>query len=400
MAVPCGVTALCGRYRVVAPHDLVCDGTSAFRKWQHIRCYPVGMGKHTVANEADKKAMEVESRDVTPSSGDNAISINHLTKDYGRGRGIFDINLTVAEGETVGFLGANGAGKTVTMRSLMGFIKPDHGEARIFGRQCFDERAAIQRTLGYLPGEVSCPERMTGMEFITFMAHMRSGAGDGGAGFSMKRANDLIERFELDPIIRIGRMSKGTKQKVSLVCAFMGAPRVLLLDEPTSGLDPLMQERFVELLSEERRRGTTILLSSHMFPEVERSCDRVAFIRAGHVGCVASMAEMQASRRREYTVTFVNVEECERYCNEHAMRRNSQHMAQSESAQHAASLTIPVAGAVDSFVKDLARYRIADIVSCEQTLEDVFMHIYGEDGDEDDLVASSKDNSVAGEGTR
>lgn len=255
------------------------------------------MGKHAVVNKANKKAMEVESRVAAPSGGDDAIAIKHLTKDYGRGRGIFDINLTVAEGETVGFLGANGAGKTVTMRSLMGFIKPDHGEARIFGRQCFDDRAVIQRTLGYLPGEVSCPERMTEMEFITFMAHMRGGAG--GTGFSMKRANDLIERFELDPIMRIGRMSKGMKQKVALVCAFMGAPRVLLLDEPTSGLDPLMQERFVELLSEERRRGTTILLSSHMFPEVERSCNRVAFIRAGHIGRVASMSEMQASRRRE-----------------------------------------------------------------------------------------------------
>ena len=208
-----------------------------------------------------------------PSSAP-VIEVRHFTKDYTCGRGVFNVSFAVRTGEVVGFLGANGAGKTVTMRALMGFIRPDEGSVSIGGRDCFAERAAVQKTLGYLPGELALPADMTAEGYLRFVARMR-GLGD------LARMRALIEFFELDTRMRIGRMSKGTKQKVGIVSAFMHAPDVLLLDEPTSGLDLLMQRRFVELVRAEKRRGTAILLSSHLLGEVESTCDRALFVRQG-----------------------------------------------------------------------------------------------------------------------
>lgn len=167
------------------------------------------------------------------------IQLGKATKDYGSGRGVFDLSFAVGRGEVVGFLGANGAGKSVTMRMLMGFMRPGSGLVQIGGLDCFSERATIQRTVGYLPGELACPSDMTGTAFLDFMAAMR------GEPDCMRR-ECLVDFFELDPSVRIRSMSKGTKQKLGIVAAFMGNPDMLLLDEPTSGLDLLMQRRFVE----------------------------------------------------------------------------------------------------------------------------------------------------------
>ena len=216
---------------------------------------------------------------------DSIIRLDHATKDYGNGRGVFDLSFSVERGEVVGFLGANGAGKSVTMRMLMGFIRPQEGSASIVGLDCFSDRAAIQRHVGYLPGELACPSDMTGASFLDFMEAMRGKAG-------RKRRERLVAFFELDPDVRIRSMSKGTKQKLGIVAAFMGEPDVLLLDEPTSGLDLLMQRRFVELVRAERKRGTTVLLSSHVLGEVESTCDRAVFIRRGRLSSEARAAEL------------------------------------------------------------------------------------------------------------
>lgn len=220
-----------------------------------------------------------------------AIEIRNATKDYGRGRGVFDLSLTVAPGEVVGFLGANGAGKSVTMRMLMGFVRPRVGSVRIFGRDCFSQRAEIQQSVGYLPGELAFPGDMTGLSFLRFAASMANARGKGGR-LGCKRADELAEFFELDPSVPLRSMSKGTRQKVGIVAAFMTAPRLLLLDEPTSGLDLLMQRRFVELVQAEKRRGATIMLSSHLLGEVEGTCDRALFIRRGRLACAASAGEL------------------------------------------------------------------------------------------------------------
>ena len=303
------------------------------------------------------------------------ISLRGVTKDYGHERGVFDLTLDVTPGEAVGFLGANGAGKTVTMRTLMGFIKPGSGTATIGGLDCFRDRARIQAAVGYLPGEVSCPEDLRGQAFISYVAHMK-GLGQG----ARQSIDDLMARFELDASARIGQMSKGTKQKVAIVAAFMGNPQVLLLDEPTSGLDPVMQDRFVSLVRERKRAGATILLSSHMFPEVERVCDRVALIRAGRLQDVRSMDELRDARHHLFSITFPDGTEAMRYLQApHASCRVT-HAGSTGTDTASSELSVEVTGSVDAFVKDLAAYRVTGLTSKEQTLEELFRHVYEGDG--------------------
>ncbi|RDB63117.1 ABC transporter ATP-binding protein [Gordonibacter sp. 28C] len=289
-----------------------------------------------------------------------AIEVSGLVKDYGKGRGVFDVSFAVERGEVFGFLGPNGAGKTVTMRNLMGFIRPDEGAVLIDGLNCFSRRSRIQEHLGYLPGEIACMDEMTGTAFLEFMARMKKLR-------DRTRMEQLIEYFELDPARKIRKMSKGTKQKVGLVCAFMASPDIALLDEPTSGLDPLMQSRFIDLVLQEKRRGATILLSSHLFEEVERTCDRVAFIREGRLAAVERMDDVRRTRKRVFVVTFADYFARDRYAQAHPDAQK----------QGAANIEISVAGSLDAFVKDLAAYDIVDLTAREQTLEELFMHLYG-----------------------
>lgn len=293
-----------------------------------------------------------------------AICARGLTKDYGRGRGVFDVNLEVAAGEVLGFLGPNGAGKTVTMRHLMGFIKPQKGTVEILGHDCFRERPRVQARLGYLPGENVCMKEMTARSFLDLMAGMR-GLRD------RSRMRELVDVFDLDLGARIGGMSKGNRQKVAIVAAFMARPDVLLLDEPTSGLDPLMQERFLDLVAEERARGAAVLLSSHIFEEIGRACDRVAFIRAGRVVMTCTMDEVRSMRGRGYTVEFANVRERSRWELAHG----------NEPAKGGArAVELRDVRDVNALIRELSTYDVAEVTSRAQTLEELFLHLY--EGDE------------------
>ena len=170
----------------------------------------------------------------------SVINVQNLTRDYGLGKGIFDVSVKVDQGEAFGFLGPNGAGKTTTIRHLMGFIRPKAGSCQIDGLDCWKNRDEIQKRLGYIPGEISFFEDLTGKEFLKFVSdYRRTGKNN--------RIREMMERFELDPRGKIKKMSKGMKQKLGIVVAFMHDPYILILDEPTSGLDPLMQNRFIEL---------------------------------------------------------------------------------------------------------------------------------------------------------
>lgn len=173
------------------------------------------------------------------------IKINNLTKDYGNGKGIFDVTFTIKKGEIFGFLGPNGAGKTTTIRHLLGFIIPKEKKCIINGLDCNKDIDLIQKKIGYIPGEINLMEEISGIQFIKFMADYRGMK-------NLGRANELIKRFELDSKCKIKKMSKGMKQKVGIVVAFMHDPDILILDEPTSGLDPLMQNEFVNLILEEK----------------------------------------------------------------------------------------------------------------------------------------------------
>lgn len=266
----------------------------------------------------------------------NMINIENLTRDYGDGKGVFHVSFQVGEGEVFGFLGPNGAGKTTTIRHLMGFIKAREGKCTIKNWDCWENREKIQNNLGYIPGEISFFEDMTGTEFLKFIAKYRNIGQE-------SREKELLERFELNPKGKIKKMSKGMKQKIGIAVAFMHDPEILILDEPTSGLDPLMQNRFIELITEEKKRGKTILLSSHMFEEVERTCDRVGIIRAGKLVTVDSIETLRERHIRPYTVTLENAEQAK------------------------------------AFAKDFGGTSSGcqATVAAKQSLENIFMHYYG-----------------------
>lgn len=227
----------------------------------------------------------------------NVIKIENLVRDYGNGKGVFDISFHVNKGEAFGFLGPNGAGKTTTIRHLMGFLKPQSGRCTIDGMDCWREREKVQARLGYIPGEISFFEDVSGAEFLKFIAEYRKIG-------TQNRKDELLARFELDTKGKIKRMSKGMKQKLGIVSAFMHDPDIIILDEPTSGLDPLMQNRFIDLISDEKKRGKTILMSSHIFEEVERTCGRIGIIQNGRMAAVDDADTLRRRHTRSYTVSL------------------------------------------------------------------------------------------------
>ncbi len=271
----------------------------------------------------------------------NVIEIESLTRDYGNKKGVFDVTLQVKEGEVFGFLGPNGAGKTTIIRHLMGFIKNNTGRCRINGMDCWKESSAIQKLIGYIPGEISFFNDMTGLEYLNFISNYRGVK-------NPQRQKELIERFELNANVKIKKMSKGMKQKIGIISAFMHDPKIIILDEPTSGLDPLMQNRFIELIEEEKQKGKTIFMSSHIFEEVERTCDRIGIIKNGRLMAVDLVETLRERHTRKYVVTL-----------------------DSEQA------------ALD-FAKDFdgEASGLKVTVSSKQSLEDIFMNYYG--GNDDD----------------
>lgn len=290
----------------------------------------------------------------------NVIEIKNLTKDYGNNKGIFNVNLSVKKGEVFGFLGPNGAGKTTTIRNLMGFIHPGKGECSINGIDCSKESYKIQDNLGYLPGEIAFMDDMTGIEFIRFIADMK-----GLKDFS--RANELIKEFELDTKGKIKKMSKGMKQKIGIVCAFMSNPDILILDEPTSGLDPLMQNKFVDLILSEKEKGKTIFMSSHIFDEVEKTCDRTAIIKDGHVVAVENMKTLSNSKHKSYVITFLD--------DEGAKEFSKEDFKIEEVIGNV--VTVEVKGDINPFIKTLSKYSVKNLDVKTQSLEELFMHFYG-----------------------
>lgn len=230
----------------------------------------------------------------------HVIEVNNLTKDYGFGRGVFNVDLYVDQGEVFGFLGPNGAGKSTTIRHLMGFSKPDSGSTKIFGKETFDKYYEILGNVGYIPGEIALPAGLTGHAFIKMMQDLQH-------CHNKEQLNRMLDLFELDDTALSGetkRMSLGVKRKLAVVTAFMSDPDVLILDEPTSGLDPVMQENFIQFIHEEKKRGKTILLSSHIFSEIDSTCDRIAIIKDGRIVSNFVADDLKHASRKYYTVTF------------------------------------------------------------------------------------------------
>lgn len=289
-----------------------------------------------------------------------AINTVSLTKYYGKTRGVEDLNLTVEAGEIFGFLGPNGAGKTTTIRLLTALLRPSKGTASVLGKDAWQNSAIIKEELGNLPGDIHLYEKMSGTEFLNFIARFRPRK-------PPVLKDELIERFDLNPNRRIKDYSKGNRQKLGIIQAMMHDPKLLLFDEPTSGLDPLIQQQFYAVIKEFRSRGRTVFLSSHVLPEVERVCDRVGIIKEGHLVAVERISDIEAKHVRYVDVSFedmVNPDDF-RVPGVTSIDRINDH------------LRITVKGEIDPLVKKLAQHKVKELSSSHASLEEIFMQFYG-----------------------
>ncbi len=239
----------------------------------------------------------------------SVIEIKDLTKDYGNNQGIFNINLNIEQGEMIGFVGTNGSGKTTTIRNIMGFIKPTSGQVLVNNKSSWEHASEIVKDIGYVPGEIAFPDLKTGIDFLKCQAEFLNMK-------NMDYANELIERLQLDPRANLKRMSKGMKQKTALVAALMNDAPIIILDEPTTGLDPLMRVTFLDIIKEEHKKGKTIFMSSHMFEELETTCDRVALINDGHIIDVVNMDEIRNRPIKDFKIEFKSTDDYKNFLKE------------------------------------------------------------------------------------
>jgi ABC-2 type transport system ATP-binding protein len=293
-----------------------------------------------------------------------AIRTAGLTKDYGAGRGLFDLELQVSAQEVFGYLGPNGAGKTTTIRLLMGMIRATSGSAYVFGLDCVREAVEVKRKVGYLPGDVPQFGSLRGSEIVAYLGGMRGGV-------DTRTVRKVAERFDLDLNRRFREYSSGNKQKLAIVLAFMHRPDLLILDEPTSGLDPLNQQEFYKLLNEARDDGATVFLSSHILSEVERVCDRVGILRSGKLVKVAELDELRRIRVHRVEVEFAADEKVP----EDRLRALT---GVEDVTLHGQRITCTVRGNFDGLIDTLAASRVVDFVSTEPSLEEFFLSFFGE----------------------
>jgi ABC-2 type transport system ATP-binding protein len=290
-----------------------------------------------------------------------AIETEKLSKYYGRSRGIVDIDLAVETGQIFGFLGPNGAGKSTMIRLLLDLIRPTSGHARVLGLDVHRDRLAIDRRVSYVPGELSLYSELTGRQLLTYLGNLH-GSIDGAY------RDKLIERLELDPTKRIKSLSRGNKQKVGLVAAFMIRPEMIILDEPTSGLDPFVQLEFEHLCEEARDEDRTVFISSHQLPEVEHLCDRVGIIREGRLLAVESIADLKERALRRLEVDFGGSVPAEAFAGLPGIR---------DLSVHDGVLNCTVMGSVDALIKTAAQFEVRNVRSIETSLEEIFMAYYG-----------------------
>ena len=303
----------------------------------------------------------------------SVINVERLTKDHGFGRGVFDVSIHVEKGEVFGFLGPNGAGKSTTIRHLMGFSKADDGKVEIFGKPTFGKYYEILKNVGYIPGEVALPAGLTGKEFLKMMQDLTG-------IYNNERLGMLLELFELDEASLLGdvkRMSLGVKRKLAVVSAFMSDPEVLILDEPTSGLDPVMQERFIEFIHKEKERGKTILLSSHIFSEIDNTCDRIAIIKDGKIVSEFVANDLKHASKKYYTVDFKAEEDKKKFLESSGGIKSLTMIHDKENEifisieDEDLNKTINLLSAVD----------VTKFSNRKESLEDYFMKFYKEDKD-------------------
>lgn len=297
--------------------------------------------------------------------GENVIETQDLTVYYGRYRGIVDVNLTVEKGEVYGFLGPNGAGKTTTQRVLLDVFPPTQGRASIFGMDCQEQGVEMRKRIGYLPGELALYTNMKASQFFKMYEYLR------GENGSKDYWRELAERLDLDTTRKISQFSRGNKQKVGVVAAFMSRAELLILDEPTGGLDPLMQRIVLDLVREAKGEGRTVFFSSHILSEVQAVCDRVGIIREGKLVASQRVEDMFAQRMNRITMIFDGLPPVGTF----------DFAGVTELERSKQSVMLEVRENLPQVLSAAAQYKVMDIETHNISLEEIFLAYYGrEDG--------------------
>jgi ABC-2 type transport system ATP-binding protein len=288
------------------------------------------------------------------------VKIENLKKHFGLVKAVENVSFDVSKGETFGFLGPNGAGKTTTIRCLMDFIRPNSGSVRVFGLDSHHDSVQIKQKIGYLPGNVKLYSNWSGWEHIRFIESVRG---------QSKIVKELINKLDLDANAKFGSLSSGNKQKLGLILALMNEPELLVMDEPTVGLDPLLQNTIYKIINELKAKGTTVFVSSHNLPEVEKICDRAGIIKQGQMVAVENINDLGQKRLHKIEVRFIG--------------NYSKHDFQADDIEDIQELRdgliFTVGTSIDKVMKDITKYKIKDIEVTHANLEDVFMKFYKKD---------------------
>jgi ABC-2 type transport system ATP-binding protein len=287
------------------------------------------------------------------------IQTTDLTKSYGKSRGIENVDITVNRGDIFGFLGPNGAGKSTTIRTLLDFIRPTSGSASIFGMDCHEDTVRIKKRIGYIPGDFGLFGHMTGWKYLEYFGRVRGGY-DAGA------VKDLARRLEIKPDRKMKEYSRGMRQKIAIIQAFMNNPDLIIMDEPTNGLDPLVQQTFLDMIREATGRGTTIFMSSHVLSNVDKVCNRVAIIKDGRIAAEEKVEDLRKKSGSIVQVKFTEPVGPDTFRMEGV----------ANTVQLNGYLRMTVTGNMEDVLTELGRHRVAEISIHPMTLEEIFMHYY------------------------
>lgn len=287
------------------------------------------------------------------------IEVRNITKKYKDIVAVKNVNFDVKKGEIFGFLGPNGAGKTTTIRTLLGFLKPNHGEAFIFGKNIKNNIVDIRRNVGYIPGELNLYEHLTGRQCLKYFSSIRN--------TNLSLLDELLEIFQLPLDRKIKTYSRGMKQKLGIVQAFMDDPEIVIMDEPTSGLDPLLQQKFYKFLHNEKKKGRTMFFSSHILSEVDKVCDRVGIIREGKLVALERVENLKRKKGKRIRLKI---------------KEDSKELLSLTNAQMIDGwIELVTEDSIDEVIKKIAKFSIVDLDIQEFSLEDIFMRYYDEGGD-------------------
>jgi len=293
----------------------------------------------------------------------NIVETQHLTKFYGKARGIIDVSFSVEEGELFGFIGPNGAGKSTTIRTLLSLIYPTSGHASIFGKDCVRFSSEIKKEIGYLPSEVFYYDYMKSIDLLHYSASFYHKD-------CTKRINELAEILDLDLNRKIDDLSFGNRKKVGIIQGLLHSPRLIILDEPTGGLDPLMQQNFFSLLREENKKGCTILFSSHILNEVQKMCKRVAIIKEGRIIKLENVSNLI-----ENTYKRIKIETKQPFQSSFFQLSGIQNIVQEDQ-----NCNFLYKGNINQLIHQLSEVELTNLTVEEPSLEEVFMHFYEKEG--------------------